>query len=618
MGGSAAGGYYAGGWTPVALVLAVLLLLVSLSGLPGTSRSLGPGLLAAALLVAYALWTLASLLWSPNAGDAWAGAGQTLLYLLVFLLALIFVSLGAGRRWVLAASALGPALVAAFTLFALDSRLGDLFEDGRLVGSVGYYNGQAAFLMIPFWIGIYLGGSRRLHPLVRGAVLGGAVLSASVASLAQSRGAMVALALSAAAFFLLSGKRLRGLIALGPVAVALFFAFPGLNGVYLASVEGGSMGAALADATGAVWIGAAGTALYGVAWGLADRWWRPSRGLVRMVGGVTLACIVGGSLLGGALVQERVGSPVEFAGDRWEAFKAGDTSGQDESRYLSASNNGRLPLWEVAWEEFKAQPLHGLGARNYEAAYYQFREEYAGYVRQSHSLPLEVIAELGAVGGVLFFGFLGVCVGRGLWRRFGNLSPEGKAQAGALLAALAYWFVHSSVEWFWQLPAVTLVAFVYLALLVAPWRGEAAETPRVASALGLGSAGIAALALVVVVPLFAANLYLQESRSAEDPESALAAVEHARTLNPLDSRLARREAEVALEAGEWDRVEASYEQAARLDPGHYGPHLLMASYHERRGEFAEALARYQRALELNPLQPELQQKVEYLGSLDVG
>src|SRR3712207_7002434 len=39
--------------------------------------------------------------------------------------------------------------------------------------------------------------------------------------------------------------------------------------------------------------------------------------------------------------------------------------------------------------------------------------------------------------------------------RFGRLGAEGKAQVGAMVAAVAYWFVHSSVEWFWQLPAVT-------------------------------------------------------------------------------------------------------------------------------------------------------------------
>lgn len=618
MGGAASGGYFAGSWTPVVLLLAVALVFLSLVAAPALSKSLRPALVAAGLLAAYALWTLASMLWAPNSGEAWIGAGHAALYLLVFLITLLLVSLGASRRWVLAASVLGPAVVAAFTLPALGPAYEALFEQGRLVGSVGYYNGEAAFLMLPFWIGIYLAGSPRMHPLLRGAVLGGLVLSAGVAVLPQSRGAMVALALSAAVFFLFSGKRLRGLIALVPVAAALFFAFPELNEVYLARESGEGVQAALSAAVPEVWFGAAVAAIYGVVWGLADRLWTPSSGLVRVAGGAVLACVVAGALIGGAVFQSQFGSPVQFAADKWEAFKTNDTSGQEDSRYLSASGSSRFILWEVAWRDFKQNPVLGVGTRNYEATYYRLREDYAGYVRQAHSLPLEILAERGIVGGILFFGFLGVCAGRGLWRRLGRLGSEGKAQAGALLAAGAYWFVHSSAEWFWELPAITLVAFVYLALLAAPWRGESVETSRGVSSMGLGFAGAGALALVVVLPLFAANFYLQQSRSADTPGAAVAAAERARTFNPLDSRLAQREAEAAMEAGQWERVEDSYQDAIRLNPEHYAPHLLLGSYYERRGRYEEALAEYREARELNPLQPDLEQKVQRMRSLQPG
>jgi hypothetical protein len=55
----------------------------------------------------------------------------------------------------------------------------------------------------------------------------------------------VALAASLPVFFLLSGQRLRSLFALALVAAALVIAFPGLNGVYLALLEGGSVAAAI-------------------------------------------------------------------------------------------------------------------------------------------------------------------------------------------------------------------------------------------------------------------------------------------------------------------------------------------------------------------------------------
>lgn len=55
----------------------------------------------------------------------------------------------------------------------------------------------------------------------------------------------MALAASLPVFFLLSGQRLRSLFALALVAAALVIAFPGLNGVYLALLEGGSVAVAI-------------------------------------------------------------------------------------------------------------------------------------------------------------------------------------------------------------------------------------------------------------------------------------------------------------------------------------------------------------------------------------
>ena len=165
--------------------------------------------------------------------------GLTLLYLLAFLVAVSFVAMGASRRWALAASALGPAVIAALTLRALVPRFEALFENDRLVGTIGYYNGEAAFLLVAFWVAVYLGGSRRVNPVVRGAVLAGAVLCLDLAVLTQSRGAVVAMIASMPVYFLLSGQRLRGLAAMGAIAAAVAVAFPGLNGVYLALIERG-------------------------------------------------------------------------------------------------------------------------------------------------------------------------------------------------------------------------------------------------------------------------------------------------------------------------------------------------------------------------------------------
>ena len=606
--GSANGGYFIGDRAPVAFILAALMFLASVTGVFGRSQSLW-SIAATSLLTGYTAWTFVSLIWSPNRGDAWFGATTTLFYLLAFWVALAFLTLGASRRWALVASSVGPALIAALTVPNLALYIEELFRSNRLVGSVGYYNGEAAFLLLPFWVSVYLAGSRRVNPVVRGIVLAGAVLGTEVAVLTQSRGAMVAMAASLPIFFLFSGKRLRGLLALAPIAIALFAAFPSLNQVYLEFLNEGSPETAVRDVIPIIWLTTAGAGAYGLLWGVADRLWRPPVAVVRTAGAVVLAGVVV-VILGGATLTERTENPIAWSQEKWEAFRTDDTSGQEQSRYLSASGTGRYTLWEVAWDDFVSNPILGVGTYNYEATYYQKRDEEIGYSRWPHMLSLEVLAERGVIGGVLFLGFLGTCLAAGLWKRFTGLNAEGKAQVGAIVAAVAYWFVHSSAEWFWQLPAITMLAVVYLALLVAPW-DQPEKIPTGWSVRAVG-AGIALLAVVTVAPLYIADRYLTQSLADTNPWTSAEKVEQAQEFNPIHPRLARREAELAIQIGDWPRAERAYKRELELNPEHYVPYMLLAQFYEQRGETEKALSFYQEALERNPLDSELRESVTRL------
>lgn len=604
--GNANGGYFIKEWGPVGFILAATMLIVSLAGVLGSARSRW-SVVALIFFSLYTAWTLLSLLWSPNRGDAWLGAGQTLLYFLAFWATVDLIATGASRRWALGASVFGPSVIAAFTLAALIPRTQDLFEKARLTGSVGYYNGEAAFLLVPFWASIYLAGSRFVNPVLRGLVLAGAVLSVEVAALTQSRGAMVAMILSLLVFFLLSGQRLRGLLALVPVVASLFIAFPDLNDVYVEAVSGGTPDEALGRAVSSVWTTTAGAAFYGLAWGLLDRWWRPSESVVRAFGALAVAGGLFILMFGAWSVHERVGNPVDWGEQKWEAFRTNDRSGQDQSRYLSASGTGRYTLWQVAWRDFTSHPAIGVGTHNYEATYYRLRERTAGFARQPHMLPLEVLAERGVVGGVLFFGFLSTCFAGGLWKRFSVLSVEGKAQVGALIAAVTYWFVHSSADWFWQLPAVSLPAIVYLATLVAPWSTRELVPCRLT--LRLLGAGVAVLAVFTIAPLFVADRYLAQSYATRNPWVALSAVESAQEINPVDPKLPEREAELALQIGDWPRAEDAYRRSMRLNPHHYAPYYLLGLFYAERGEQEKAHSLFRQASDFNPLDKELGQRL---------
>jgi tetratricopeptide (TPR) repeat protein len=256
----------------------------------------------------------------------------------------------------------------------------------------------------------------------------------------------------------------------------------------------------------------------------------------------------------------------------------------------------------------------GVGTHNYEATYYQLREEPRGWVRQPHMLPLEVLGERGIVGGVLFAGFLSVCVLGGLWWRFRGLNPEGRAQAGALLAAVTYWAVHSGVEWFWQIPAVTLPAMVYLGLLVAPWKGAGGGPLRWPSRTGI--AVTAGLTIALLSPLYVADRYLAQSYAITDLGESLAAVERAERLNPVSPSIPQREAELAGRAGDEDRAERAHLRAISLNPEHFAPYALLAASYQESGDLDRALPMYREALERNPLDEDLARVVEELGETE--
>ena len=607
--GYAKGGYFIGDWACVALVLATLMLINSLAGALPIARSWW-SIAATGFFASFTAWTILSVLWSPNRGAAWLGAAQTVFYLLAFWIAVGLIALGASRRWVLLASAVGPTVVAILTLTVLVPRIGELFENDRLLGTVGYFNGEAAFLLIPFWVAIYLAGSRRVNVLLRGLVLAGIVLSVALAVLTQSRGAMVAMAASLPVFFLFSGQRLRGLLALVPVLVVLFVIFPGLNGVYLESWNRGDPIPALHRIMPVVWLTSAGAGLYGLCWGLVDRWWRPPTSLVRAFGGIVIAGVIVILLYGAATANQRVHSdPIALSEQKWQAFKTNDRAGIEQSRYLSAGS-GRYTLWRVAWEDFTSHPLLGVGTQNYEATYYQRRDEPGSFVRQPHSLALEVLAERGAIGGALLFGFLATCLVAGLWQKFKYLDAEGKALVGATVASVTYWFVHASAEWFWQIPAVTLPVVLYLAVLVAPWDKDVTTPSR--WPLRLVGAVVAALAVLAVAPLYIADRHLAQSYSTAIPQVALTAVERAQKFNPVDPYLPQREAELAMQIEDWSRAKDAYHRSIQLNREHFAPYELMASFYERRGETEKALSMYRKALALNPLDEQLHREVAQL------
>ena len=96
------------------------------------------------------------------------------------------------------------------------------------------------------------------------------------------------------------------------------------------------------------------------------------------------------------------------------------------SRLTSVANDNRLPLWKVAWSEFKKKPVLGQGAGTYRNSWDQYGKASAGSVVNAHNLYLENLDELGIIGGVLLFGSLLLMLSAALSRVRGLAGPASR------------------------------------------------------------------------------------------------------------------------------------------------------------------------------------------------
>jgi peptidoglycan/LPS O-acetylase OafA/YrhL len=136
------------------------------------------------------------------------------------------------------------------------------------------------------------------------------------------------------------------------------------------------------------------------------------------------------------------------------------TFGASTSR-LAAAGSNRSAYWRVAIRSWADHPLAGEGAGSFDETWLRERH-IAERVRNAHSIELETASELGLVG----LGLLALIVGAvGLTAR--RLQAEDAALAAGPAAVLVAWLLHASVDWDWQVPALTGVAAIMAGLLVA-------------------------------------------------------------------------------------------------------------------------------------------------------
>ena len=184
---------------------------------------------------------------------------------------------------------------------------------------------------------------------------------------------------------------------------------------------------------------------------------RASRGI-----GVVVAVGVLALGVAGVLVTTH-GDPVSFVKRQWHGFVHIDYAPSSTTHFFSVGS-GRYDFWRVAVDAVKAHPVGGLGQDNF-ADYYITRRHTGEEPRWTHSLEFRLLAHTGIVGFVLFAVFLiAAVVAAAVAIRRGRARPLLAAAAAGGMLPLLPWLVHGSVDWFWEVPALSGPAFAFLGM----------------------------------------------------------------------------------------------------------------------------------------------------------
>ena len=574
---TADGGYAPGAWYPGALlVLAALAVCVR----PAAYRQLSrPARWALAAFAGFTVWSFCSIAWADAPGDAWDGANRTLLYLTVFtLFASVAWEPGEAAAG-LGAFALATAGIGAWEIasaFAGDAA--EVFFDGRLAAPIGYENASAALFLAAFWAALLVAALRQTSRIARGVMLAAAGLLLELTILAQSRGSLIAGAVTLALAVALVRDRALLLLALSAVAVVGLASLPALLSVY----DGGAPGAEpdLGPVVVAIGLSAATLFAFGFALDAVTRWViahaHASRRRVIAVTAVLVVIAAGGLALAGG--------------------PAAAARSVADSRFTAGPGSGRYDFWRVAALEFARNPVGGVGADNFAHDYVRDREGHEEPL-YPHSLVMRAVAQTGAVGAALlavFFGAVAMTVRR-----------ADDVRRPVMVAALvtgAVWLIHGSLDWLWEMPAVGAPAMAALGLAAGLARREAAGPARVppGARIALGAAACAA-ALSYALPALSAREVDGAVRDwSADSAAALDRLERARTLNPLSDRpdlvaglLARRARDDAV-------ARRAFLNALDRDARIWNAHVELALLDLQDGARAAALRRLERARALNP------------------
>ena len=562
------GGYFDVVFLPGSMILLLLLAVLAWFG-PWQLSLRGPALVAIAAMAGLSVWTLLSAFWSPLPSDAISDAQHAFLYAAAMGLGVWLVALMRDRPLLaLSPVVISAALVALATVIALwtSNSPKDLVEgDATLRYPIGYRNAEAAFFLAAVWPMVAFSASRQIPPFLRGLLSGSATVCLGLGILAQSRGSLFAVPIALAVLVAVHPRRLNVVFWTAIAAIPAAVALPWLLDVFRAGH--GSTDATLPllrHAATAIALTATLATLAGWVMARLDPVERLSPRATTYVGRVvavvaTIALVVG--VIG---ATKSSGGPIKFISQHASQLNAGTSDlGPQGARFGLNLRTERGDLWRVAIDDFKDHPVGGEGAGGFWFSYLLRRHSLLE-ARDTHSVELQMAAELGIPGVLLFATFLVAVVMAVLRAR--RVGEQAAALAAGALAMSAYWLVHSSVDWFFDYAAITLPAMFALGVAAGPSLQE-----RVGEVPGWGRRAVGAvlvLVAVTMVPLFLSARYTNHAlrTSGSDLSGAYRDLDRASSLNPWSSQPLAAKASIAETAGDEPTALRAIKDAIKRTP----------------------------------------------------
>jgi tetratricopeptide (TPR) repeat protein len=593
----------------------------------------GASLLAFAVLVGV---TALSVTWSIGPELSYVEAGRTLAYLAAFAAAVAAARLApAASPVVLKGIALGVIAVVAYALASrvwpaslaeneLSNRIGQPFEYWNAVGTT-------AALGVPalLWLGTRRAGSAVGRALAYPA-LG---LCVTAILLTQSRGALAAALVGAAAWLAIVPLRLRSLpvVILPVLAAAPVAAWALSKDAFSESLQPLAVKESIAGEFGLLLLLMCVVLLVaGLAVNLGLERAAPSMRMRRRVGIAALAaaCLVPLALFTSVAFSDRgLGGTI---GDRVDELTSETDSapGEGGGRFTAASST-RGKYWREAGKIFDDRPALGTGAGTFGVARLRYRkDEFVS--RHAHGYVAQTLADTGLLGLAATLALLAAWLAAaarttGLYprlRRFGaslrrrDWDAERVALVALTLVPVVFG-LQSAIDWTWFVPGPAVMALVAAGFVAgrgpAPAREALAGGPAAhgldggpaANAPASGSAPLridprslprpgrdrlaVAAATAICALLFAWAIWQPEASDNASEEAlrladagqidaALAKAGDAADANPLSPRPLLVEAAIETEAGREAEAGRTLERAVLRYPGDPQTWFRLASF----------------------------------------